>query len=117
MSFANSDALFPSAEFAATIAAEYDEQYKVLCYGRCLSWEKIQARLLDLPSSIATDESLRIRMPRNQSKQLHQTTKMLSNLSQQSARAREGSTRSCSAMALHNIDESSYLLYATNHKR
>ena len=33
MSFAKSDALFPPAELAATIAAEYDEQCKVLCYG------------------------------------------------------------------------------------
>jgi hypothetical protein len=48
MSFAKSDALFPPAELAATIAAEYDEQCKVLCYGRYPSWEEIQTRLLDL---------------------------------------------------------------------
>jgi len=48
MSFAKSDALFPPAELAATIAAEYDEQCKVLCYGRYPSWEEIQVRLLNL---------------------------------------------------------------------
>ena len=48
MSFAKSDALFPPTELATTIAAEYDGQCKVLCYGQYPSWEEIQARLLDL---------------------------------------------------------------------
>jgi len=48
MSFAKSDALFPPAELVAAIAAEYDGQCKVLCYGQYPSWEEIQARLLDL---------------------------------------------------------------------
>jgi hypothetical protein len=48
MRFANSDALFPSAELAAAIKAEYDRQCKLLCYGRYPSWEELQARLLDL---------------------------------------------------------------------
>ena len=48
MSFAKNDALFLPTELAATIAAEYDRQYKVLCYGHYPSWEEIQTRLLDL---------------------------------------------------------------------
>ena len=48
MSFAKSDALFPPEELVAAIAAEYDGQCKVLCYGQYPSWEEIQARLLDL---------------------------------------------------------------------
>jgi hypothetical protein len=48
MSFAKSDALFPPAELAGTIVAEYDRQCRVLCYGPYPPWEEIQARLLDL---------------------------------------------------------------------
>jgi hypothetical protein len=48
MSFAKSDALFPPRELAATIAAEYEGQCKVLCYRKYPSWEEIQARLLEL---------------------------------------------------------------------
>ena len=48
MRFANSDALFPSAELAATIAAEYEEQCRMLCYGRYPAWTEVQARLLEI---------------------------------------------------------------------
>jgi hypothetical protein len=48
MRFASSDALFPTAELAAAIKAEYDRQCKMLCYGPYPSWEAVQGRLLDL---------------------------------------------------------------------
>ena len=48
MSFANSDALFPPLELAASIKTEYDRQCKMLCYGPYPSWEEIQARLQGL---------------------------------------------------------------------
>jgi hypothetical protein len=46
MSFAKSDALFPPAELAKTIGAEYEAQCKLLCYGPYPSWAEVQARLL-----------------------------------------------------------------------
>lgn len=45
MSFARSDALFPPAELAAEISAEYEAQCRLLCYGPYPSWQEIQARL------------------------------------------------------------------------
>jgi len=48
MRFANSDALFPPAELAATIAAEYEEQCRMLCFGHYPAWAQVQARLLEL---------------------------------------------------------------------
>lgn len=48
MRFANSDALFPPADLAAAISAEYQAQCRMLCYGPYPSWAEIQARLLDL---------------------------------------------------------------------
>jgi hypothetical protein len=50
MSFARSDALFPSPELAAAIAAEYETQCRMLCYGPYPSWAEVQARLLELRS-------------------------------------------------------------------
>ena len=43
MSFARSDALFPSAELSAAISAEYEGQCHLLCYGAYPSWAEIQA--------------------------------------------------------------------------
>ena len=48
MSFARSDALFPPAELAAAISAQYDRQCRLLCYGPHPSWAEIQARLEEL---------------------------------------------------------------------
>lgn len=48
MKFAKSDALFPAGELAKTIAAAYEAQCKVLCYGPHPSWEQVQARLLEI---------------------------------------------------------------------
>ncbi len=48
MRFARSDALFPPAELAATIGAEYEAQCRMLCYGSFPSWAEVQARLLEL---------------------------------------------------------------------
>lgn len=44
MSFARSDALFPSQELGAVIAPEYEAQCRMLCYGSYPSWDKVQAR-------------------------------------------------------------------------
>lgn len=48
MSFAKSDALFPSAELAKVISAEYEAQCKMICYGPYPLWAEIQARLLEI---------------------------------------------------------------------
>ena len=48
MSFSRSDALFPPADLAAVIGAEYETQCRMLCYGPYPSWVEIQARLLEL---------------------------------------------------------------------
>jgi hypothetical protein len=48
MRFANSDALFPPEELFPIIAAAYEEQCKLLCYGPYPSWPDVQARFNDL---------------------------------------------------------------------
>ena len=51
MSFANSEALFPPAELAATLGAEYAAQCRLLCYGSFPDWDDVQrvfATLRDL---------------------------------------------------------------------
>ena len=48
MSFFRSDALFPPADLAAVIGAEYETQCRMLCYGPYPSWIEVQARLLEL---------------------------------------------------------------------
>lgn len=48
MSFAKSEALFPSAMLAATIEKEYEAQCKLLCYGAYPSWADVRARFEEL---------------------------------------------------------------------
>lgn len=48
MSFAKSDALFPSEDLAASIAREYEQQCRMLCYGPFPSWAEVQARFNEL---------------------------------------------------------------------
>lgn len=48
MRFANSDALFPPADLAATLAAGYTTQCRLLCYGPYPSWAGVQERFLGL---------------------------------------------------------------------
>ncbi len=48
MRFANSDALFPPPNIASTIAAEYESQCRVLCYGPYPSWQEAASRFLEL---------------------------------------------------------------------
>lgn len=50
MSFARSDALFPPAELAAILSAEYEAQCQRLCYGRFPSWPEVHGRFLELRS-------------------------------------------------------------------
>jgi hypothetical protein len=48
MSFAKSDALFPSAELRAMLAVEFEKQCQVLCFGPFPPWDHVQARLEEL---------------------------------------------------------------------
>jgi hypothetical protein len=48
MSFSRSDALFPSADLAVVIAAEYEKQCQLLCYGPHPPWTDVQARLTEV---------------------------------------------------------------------
>lgn len=50
MSFARSDALFPSGPLAQAIARDYDQQCRTLCYGPAPSWNEVQASLNELRS-------------------------------------------------------------------
>jgi hypothetical protein len=45
MSFAKSDALFPSAELRPMLAVEFEKQCRVLCFGPFPLWDDVQARL------------------------------------------------------------------------
>ncbi len=48
MSFAKSEALFPSAELRAMLAIEFEKQCRVLCFGPFPPWDDVQARLEEL---------------------------------------------------------------------
>jgi hypothetical protein len=48
MSFAQSEALFPTAELGATLGAEYERQCRLLCYGPFPTWDEVQARFQEL---------------------------------------------------------------------
>jgi hypothetical protein len=48
MSFAQSDALFPTAELATVIGAEYESQCRMLCYGPHPTWADVLARFREL---------------------------------------------------------------------
>lgn len=48
MRFALSDALFPPASLAAALAAEYEAQCRILCYGPYPAWAEVLARLEEL---------------------------------------------------------------------
>lgn len=48
ISFARSDALFPTGELARAIAAEYESQCRLLCYGAFAPWPQVQARWFEL---------------------------------------------------------------------
>ena len=45
MTFAKNDALVPPAELRAVLAAEFEKQCRVLCFGPFPSWDEAQARL------------------------------------------------------------------------
>lgn len=45
MSFAQSDALYPSGELEAAMAMEYESQCRVLCFGRFPNWNELRQRL------------------------------------------------------------------------
>ena len=45
MSFAKSDALFPPAELGAVLAAEFEKQCRVLCFGTFPTWDEVQSRM------------------------------------------------------------------------
>jgi hypothetical protein len=45
MTFAKSDALYPPAELGTVIAAGFEAQCRVLCFGPFPTWQEVQARL------------------------------------------------------------------------
>jgi len=45
MSFAKSDALFPPAPLRTVLAAEFEKQCKVLCFGPVPTWDDLQGKL------------------------------------------------------------------------
>jgi hypothetical protein len=45
MTFAHSDALFPPPELRAILAAEFEKQCRILCFGPIPTWDDVQARL------------------------------------------------------------------------
>jgi hypothetical protein len=48
MSFARSDAMYPSGPLAEILGAEYERQCEMLCYGSFPSWTEVQARFGEL---------------------------------------------------------------------
>jgi predicted nucleotidyltransferase component of viral defense system len=48
MSFAKSDALFPPADLRELIAAGFETQCRVLCFGPCPTWDEVQVRLEEI---------------------------------------------------------------------
>jgi hypothetical protein len=48
MSFAKSDALFPPAELGAVLAAEFEKQCLVLCFGPFPTWDEVQSRMEEI---------------------------------------------------------------------
>lgn len=50
MSFAQSDAIFPSGKLASTLGVEYEQQCRMLCYGPFPDWAEVRARMDGLRS-------------------------------------------------------------------
>jgi hypothetical protein len=48
MSFAESEALFPSADLGPVISKEYEKRCQLLCYAPHPSWEAVQSRFRKL---------------------------------------------------------------------
>jgi len=52
LSFARSDAIFPSADLEAVLAAEFEKQCGILCFGVPPSWQDYRARMQSLRSDL-----------------------------------------------------------------
>lgn len=50
MSFAMSDALYPTGDLLAAIRRDYEAQCRVLCFGSSPSWDDVQGRFAELQS-------------------------------------------------------------------
>ncbi|HEX2918238.1 MAG TPA: nucleotidyl transferase AbiEii/AbiGii toxin family protein [Edaphobacter sp.] len=48
MSFAHSDALFPSGKLAAIVGREYTQQCELLCFGTYPAWQEVTSRFSEL---------------------------------------------------------------------
>jgi hypothetical protein len=46
MSFADSDALFPSDDLRQVLAGAFEQQCRVLCFGPASSWADVEARMM-----------------------------------------------------------------------
>lgn len=52
MRFANSEAIFPTGELAATLGAQYRQQCELLCYGPFPEWDAVMGRLQELRDAL-----------------------------------------------------------------
>jgi hypothetical protein len=50
MRFAKSDALYPSAGLRTAIAADFEAQCRILCFGPSPTWDEVEARFADVRS-------------------------------------------------------------------
>jgi hypothetical protein len=48
MNFAKSDAIFPIGNLKMALAAEFEKQCQILCFGEFPTWDNVQARLISL---------------------------------------------------------------------
>jgi hypothetical protein len=48
MNFAKSDAIFPTGEMEMALAAEFDKQCRILCFGEIPTWRQVQQRFMEM---------------------------------------------------------------------
>jgi hypothetical protein len=48
MNFTKSDAIFPQGDLEKVLAAEFDKQCQILCFGKIPTWRQVQERFIEL---------------------------------------------------------------------
>lgn len=48
MSFAKSEAIFPKGNMETTLAAEFEKQCRILCFGEFPTWRQVQQRFMEI---------------------------------------------------------------------
>ena len=48
MNFAKSDAIFPKGDMEMALAAEFDKQCRILCFGEFPTWRQVQQRFMEI---------------------------------------------------------------------